>query len=181
MVKSENQLGHITQGRGSKFMTNSKVTLGIFLTIFFIASCSSVQKSSETITDEGVRGVSISSGSSGERSTSEQAVLANATVYFEYDSYRLSSKSLQTLKSLANLLEQNENLTILLAGHADERGTREYNLALGQRRGEAVADYLRTLGVDSNRLTVRSYGEERPVALCSNEASWAKNRRVEIK
>ena len=77
-------------------MTNSKVTLGIFLTIFFIASCSSVQKSSETITDEGVRGVSISSG---ERSTSEQAVLANATVYFEYDSYRLSSKSLQTLKS----------------------------------------------------------------------------------
>ncbi len=178
MVKSENQLGHITQGRGSKFMTNSKVTLGIFLTIFFIASCSSVQKSSETITDEGVRGVSIASG---ERSTSEQAVLANATVYFEYDSYRLSSKSLQTLKSLANLLAENKNLTILLAGHADERGTREYNLALGQRRGEAVADYLRTLGVDSNRLTVRSYGEERPVALGSNEASWAKNRRVEIK
>ena len=69
----------------------------------------------------------------------------------------------------------------MLAGHADERGTREYNLALGQRRGEAVADYLRTLGVDSNRLTVRSYGEERPVALGSNEASWAKNRRVEIK
>jgi peptidoglycan-associated lipoprotein len=178
MVKSENQLGHIIQGRGSKFMANSKVTLGIFLTIFFIASCSSVQKSSETITDEGVRGVSITSG---ERSTSEQAVLANATVYFEYDSYRLSSKSLQTLKSLANLLAENENLTILLAGHADERGTREYNLALGQRRGEAVADYLRTLGVDSNRLTVRSYGEERPVALGSNEASWAKNRRVEIK
>ena len=178
MVKSENQLGHITQGRGSKFMANSKLTLGIFLTIFFIASCSSVQKSSETITDEGVSGVSISSG---ERSTSEQAVLANATVYFEYDSYRLSSKSLQTLKSLANLLAENENLTILLAGHADERGTREYNLALGQRRGEAVADYLRTLGVDSNRLTVRSYGEERPVALGSNEASWAKNRSVEIK
>ena len=74
-------------------MTNSKVTLGIFLTIFFIASCSSVQKSSETIADEGVRGVSISSGSSGERTTSEQAVLANATVYFEYDSYRLISKS----------------------------------------------------------------------------------------
>jgi len=178
MVKSENQLGHITQGRGSKFMTNSKVTLGIFFTIFFIASCSSVQKSSETITDEGVRGVSISSG---ERSTSEQAVLANATVYFEYDSYSLSSKSLQILKSLANLLAENKNLTILLAGHADERGTREYNLALGQRRGEAVAAYLRTLGVDSNRLTVRSYGEERPVALGSNEASWAKNRRVEIK
>lgn len=178
MVKSENQLGHITQGRGSKFMTNSKVTLGIFFTIFFIASCSSVQKSSETITDEGVRGVSISSG---ERSTSEQAVLANATVYFEYDSYSLSSKSLQILKSLANLLAENKNLTILLAGHADERGTREYNLALGQRRGEAVAAYLRTLGVDSNRLIVRSYGEERPVALGSNEASWAKNRRVEIK
>ena len=87
MVKSENQLGHITQGRGSKFMTNSKVTLGIFFIIFFIASCSSVQKSSETITDEGVRGVSISSG---ERSTSEQAVLANATVYFEYDLLQLT-------------------------------------------------------------------------------------------
>ncbi|MEK9649534.1 MAG: peptidoglycan-associated lipoprotein Pal [Gammaproteobacteria bacterium] len=165
-------------------MINSRVTLGIFLTVFFIASCSSIKKSSETVNNEGVRGVSISSGdisSSAERSTSEQALLANATVYFEYDSYRLSSKSLQALKSLADLLGENQRLSITLAGHADERGTREYNLALGQRRAEAVADYLKTLGISANRLTVRSFGEERPAALGSNESSWAKNRRVEIK
>jgi len=179
MVKSESQLGHITQGRGSKFMTNSKIILGIFLTIFFITSCSSVQKSSETISNEGVRGVSVSSVEKA-RPASEQAVLAAATVYFEYDSYRLSSNSLQTLKSLTDLLDQNQSLSLTLSGHADERGTREYNLALGQRRAEAVADYLKTLGISSSRLNVRSYGEERPAVLGSNESSWAKNRRVEI-
>ena len=184
MEKLESQHGHISQGKAQIIMTKSKTILGLFITIFFIASCSSVQKSSEKVANEGVQGVSIdsgASGASGQRSSSEQAVLANATVYFEYDSYRLSSKSLQTLKSLASLLSENKSLTIVLAGHADERGTREYNLALGQRRAETVADYLKTLGVNSDRLTVRSFGEERPAALGSNEASWAKNRRVEIK
>ena len=79
------------------------------------------------------------------------------------------------------MLENNRNLDIVLEGHADERGTREYNLALGQRRAESVAAYLLSNGVSRNQLKTISYGEERPVALGSNNASWAKNRRVEIK
>ena len=181
MEKLESQHGHISQGKGQIIMTKSKTILGLFITIFFIASCSSVQKSSEKVANEGVQGVSIdsgASGASGQRSSSEQAVLANATVYFEYDSYRLSSKSLQTLKSLASLLSENKSLTIVLAGHADERGTREYNLALGERRANAAKDYLMTYGISSDRISVLSYGKERPVDSGSNPLAWSKNRRA---
>ena len=71
-------------------------------------------------------------------------------------------------------------MTIVLEGHADERGTREYNLALGQRRADAVSQYLILNGIDSNRLILKSYGEERPVSFGQDERSYAKNRRVEI-
>ena len=130
----------------------------------------------ESVVEEGVRGVTIS-----KKAPETQAILANATVYFEYDSSRLTSKSIQTLKGLISVLENNRNLDIVLEGHADERGTREYNLALGQRRAESVAAYLLSNGVRRNQLKTISYGEERPAALGSNNASWAKNRRVEIK
>ena len=72
-------------------------------------------------------------------------------------------------------------LTIVIEGHADDRGTREYNLALGQRRAESVADYLESNGINRTRLSIISYGEENPVDASSNEAAWSKNRRVEIK
>lgn len=144
--------------------------------IIATASCSSVRVTNESVVEEGVRGVTIS-----KKTTETQAILANATVYFEYDSSRLTSKSIQTLRGLISVLENNRNLDIVLEGHADERGTREYNLALGQRRAESVAAYLLSNGVSRNQLKTISYGEERPVALGSNNASWAKNRRVEIK
>tara|TARA_B000000475_G_scaffold50205_1_gene38891 strand:- start:111 stop:530 length:420 start_codon:yes stop_codon:yes gene_type:complete len=109
-----------------------------------------------------------------------EAVFANATVYFEFDRSNLTSKSIQTLKSVVNALNDNSSIKISLAGHADERGTREYNLALGQRRAEAVADYLALNGINSSRITVKSYGEERPKETSQDEESFAKNRRVEI-
>ena len=92
----------------------------------------------------------------------------------------MTSKSIQTLKSALNALVENSSINISLAGHADERGTREYNLALGQRRAEAVSDYLVLNGIDKSRITVMSYGEERPSAFGQDEMSYAKNRRVEI-
>ena len=98
------------------------------------ASCSSVRVTNESVVEEGVRGVTIS-----KKAPETQAILANATVYFEYDSSRLTSKSIQTLKGLISVLENNRNLDIVLEGHADERGTREYNLALGQRRAESLS------------------------------------------
>ena len=92
----------------------------------------------------------------------------------------LTSKSLQTLKSVVDALNDNSQLNIVLSGHADERGTREYNLALGQRRADTVSQYLILNGVESNRITTKSYGEERPIANGQDEASYTKNRRVQI-
>ena len=77
-------------------------------------------------------------------------------------------------------MNKNNKITISLEGHADERGTREYNLALGQRRSESVASYLIANGIKRNQLSIKSYGEERPLSLGSNDAAWSKNRRVEI-
>jgi len=108
------------------------------------------------------------------------AVFANATIYFEFDKSNLTSKSIQTLKSAVNALNDNSSIQITLAGHADERGTREYNLALGQRRAETVSDYLVLNGISKSRITVKSFGEERPAVSGQNEESYAKNRRVEI-
>ena len=154
--------------------TISKLTLLII--VIAAASCSSVRVTNESVVEEGVRGVTIS-----KKAPETQAILANATVYFEYDSSRLTSKSIQTLRGLISVLQNNRSLNIVLEGHADERGTREYNLALGQRRAESVAAYLLSNGVSRNQLKTISYGEERPAALGSNNASWAKNRRVEMK
>ena len=109
-----------------------------------------------------------------------QAIFANATVYFDFDKTNLTSKSLQTLKSVVDALNDNSKLNIVLSGHADERGTREYNLALGQRRADTVSQYLILNGVESNRIITKSYGEERPIANGQDEASYAKNRRVQI-
>ena len=93
----------------------------------------------------------------------------------------MTAKSIQALKGVSNLMERNSKISLSIEGHADERGTREYNLALGQRRADSVANYLIANGVNRNRLNIKSYGEERPLALGSNNSAWSKNRRVELK
>ena len=147
----------------------------VFTLIIFTA-CSSVQVTEEAVADQSVAGISITS-----KSTATRAVLANAVVYFEYDQFNLTSKSIQALKGVTELMKRNAKITISIEGHADERGTREYNLALGQRRSESVASYLVANGINRNRLITKSYGEERPLSLGSNDTAWSKNRRVEIK
>tara|TARA_B100001245_G_scaffold101806_1_gene74127 strand:+ start:594 stop:1067 length:474 start_codon:yes stop_codon:yes gene_type:complete len=151
-------------------------TFFISLLMILFSSCSSLQITEESISDQSVAGVMVQP-----KSTSTQAILANATIYFEYDQYNLTSKSIQALKGVVSVMNKNEKITLSIEGHADERGTREYNLALGQRRSESVASYLIANGIKRNRLITKSYGEERPLSLGSNEAAWSKNRRVEIK
>jgi peptidoglycan-associated lipoprotein len=102
------------------------------------------------------------------------------TVYFAYDSSQLDPTALATLKQNAETIKQMPNALIQLEGHCDERGTQEYNLALGERRAMAVRDYLIRLGISGDRLVTISYGEEDPVDPGHNEAAWAKNRRVEF-
>jgi len=98
-------------------------------------------------------------------------------VFFATNESILTTKSRDTLRKQAAWMRKNSNLTFVIEGHADERGTREYNLALGERRANAAKDYLMTYGVAGNRLSVISYGKERPVDSGSNPLSWSKNRR----
>jgi peptidoglycan-associated lipoprotein len=111
----------------------------------------------------------------------EDAV-ANAgnVVYFNFDQSTLTAATRRTLDAHAALLKSN-NAKVRLEGNTDERGTREYNMALGERRAKAVADYMSVNGVASYRTETVSYGEERPVAMGSGESNWSQNRRVEIK
>lgn len=100
--------------------------------------------------------------------------------YFDFDKSTLKPEAIEALHLHAQRLTANP-VNVRLEGHADERGTREYNMALGERRANAVRDFLVLQGVDGSLLEVISYGEEKPEAMGSNESVWAKNRRVEIK
>ena len=98
-------------------------------------------------------------------------------VFFAYDSYSLAASAQATLNKQAKWLKANPSVAIAVEGHADERGTREYNLALGDRRASSVKDYLMSQGISSNRISTISYGKERPVKSGSNDTAWAQNRR----
>lgn len=98
--------------------------------------------------------------------------------YFAYDSYSLGGDAREALKFNANWLKENPAATVQIEGHCDERGTTEYNIALGERRANAARDYLVRLGVDASRVSVISYGEERPADPGHDESAWGKNRRA---
>ena len=98
-------------------------------------------------------------------------------VFFATNEIILTTRSRDTLRKQAGWLRENSDVNVVLEGHADERGTREYNLALGERRANAAKDYLMTYGISSNRISVISYGKERPVDSGSNPLAWSKNRR----
>ena len=104
--------------------------------------------------------------------------MANTTVYFDTDRYNIDAEDSAKLQTQAQYFSQYSNITFTIEGHADERGTRDYNLALGERRANAAKNYLVSLGIPASRIQVLSYGKERPVALGSDEASWAQNRRA---
>jgi peptidoglycan-associated lipoprotein len=100
---------------------------------------------------------------------------------FNYDQFSLTPQACAILDNVAEWMKSNTAKMVLIEGHCDERGTNEYNLALGDRRANSVKTYLMQLGVDAARIYTISYGEERPLAVGSTEAAWAKNRRGEFK
>lgn len=100
------------------------------------------------------------------------------TVNFEFDSSRISSSAKAILEANAEFLKENPSLQVQIEGHCDERGSVEYNLALGERRAKSVRDYLSALGVSSSRLSTVSFGKERPLDYSHNESAWGKNRRA---
>jgi peptidoglycan-associated lipoprotein len=107
-------------------------------------------------------------------------MLSKRRIYFAFDSSSIDEESRAVIEAHAAYLSANTSVKVTLEGHTDERGTREYNLALGDRRAKAVERMLRTLGVAADRIKTVSYGEEKPVALDHNESAWHLNRRVEI-
>ena len=117
-------------------------------------------------------------GSYAPGSQEDLAVNVGDRVHFDFDKYELKQEARYTLQQQAAWLAANEGVTITIEGHADERGTREYNLALGERRAQAAADYLMVLGVSKSRINTVSFGKERPEDPASNETAWAKNRRA---
>ena len=114
----------------------------------------------------------------GSQSHFEDAVNGQNVIYFDTDRFNIDTADAAALQSQAQYLARYPQISITVEGHADERGTREYNLALGERRANSAKNYLVGLGVDPARISTVSYGKERPVALGSNEQAWAQNRRA---
>ena len=106
------------------------------------------------------------------------ANISSDRVFFDTDQSDIDAEDQATLQSQATYLKQYPNVRVTIEGHADERGTREYNLALGERRANSAKNYLASLGIDAGRINTISYGKERPDAIGSDEASWARNRRA---
>lgn len=125
----------------------------------------------------GVTTVDLNKGGAG----AAGGLLAQRTVYFDFDSFVVKDEYRPMLEAHAKVLSANRSKRMTLEGHTDERGGREYNLALGQKRADAVLRTLVLLGVQDAQLEAVSFGEERPAVQGSDEAAWAKNRRVELK
>ncbi len=126
----------------------------------------------------------VSGGGSGEpASPTESKTVGGVTVspvYFSFDDYTVNAASQTQLTQMAEQMKANKGTVIQVEGHCDERGSIEYNLALGERRAQAVKNFLTNLGVEAARLSTISYGEERPASEGHDEASWQKNRRAEF-
>lgn len=130
--------------------------------------------------DAALNAQNLNGASSKGVTVANKAFLAKRVVHFDYDSSDLSNDDYQTLQAHAQFLMANANSRLALTGHTDERGTREYNMALGERRAKAVQSYLVTNGVNAGQLEAVSYGKEMPINPGHNEAAWKENRRVEL-
>ena len=142
-------------------------------------SSDSSSSSSSSTSSSGASGSSSDSTTTYSYDTDPNTALIKVgdRVLFGYDSSELDDEDRSVLDNQAKFLNQNPSLKVTIEGHCDERGTREYNLALGEKRASAVKDYLISVGINSERISVVSYGKERPQVLGSNKAAWSMNRR----
>ncbi len=172
-----------------------KKILVVLLTISLLTACSDgenigdgIVTTEDGVTQDGSQGTGNNYGANGGFESgdlgnyaagSQDDLVANIgdRVFFDFNSAQITTLSSQTLKRQAQWLIQHPSITITIEGHCDERGTREYNLALGEKRANSVKNYLISQGVESSRIKTISYGKEHPEYLGSNEAAWSKNRR----
>ena len=147
-----------------------------------LTACGGAETTKTGIEDKsvGAAGTGTDAGVSGKALDSKADLLAKRRVYFAFDSSAVDSENRAIVEAHAAYLAANKSIKVVLEGHTDERGTREYNLALGERRAQAVERMVKALGVSADRVKNVSYGEEKPLAMDHTEAAWALNRRVEI-
>jgi len=165
-----------------------KVLISIFLVVF-VSACSTTPKDTADSSGSGqTNSASTSVDESSSAATTEQPTIVAGSqedlivnvgdrVYFGYDSAELDSDAKELLQHQAAWLKQHNKSSITIEGHCDERGTREYNLALGEKRAQAVKNYLSSLGVGNSSMGTVSYGKERPAVVGSSDAAWSQNRR----
>ena len=132
----------------------------------------------ETLEAESAKEAGLSAEMEEERKMTERAVFENEDIQFEFDSIRLSSEAQEILRKKAQWLKANPAARVTIEGHCDNRGTNEYNLALGDRRAHSAQVFLIDLGIAESRVQTISFGEERPIDTADNEAAWAQNRRA---
>jgi peptidoglycan-associated lipoprotein len=188
---------------GKKILTDLNVLVVLCLTLLVMAACANkqVQVSPTTPTDVTAEETAvIETGPDVEMTDADEirrkrlealqaeeadlrtrlGDIFSEKIYFEFDRYDLSAEARTILKKIAAALRANPSSSIDIAGHCDERGTIEYNLALGERRARSAEKYLKDLGISGDRISTVSYGEERPVDTKTTEEAWAKNRRNEF-
>ncbi len=164
-----------------------KFLISIFM-VLFVAACATTPKdsadssgsgSSSSESDVSSEWTITETAGSGIISGSQEDLIVNVgdRVFFGYDSSDLDSDALELLQDQVAWLKQNSDVSVTIEGHCDERGTREYNLALGEKRAQAVKNYLIGLGINPDRVSTISYGKERPAVVGSNDGAWAQNRR----
>jgi peptidoglycan-associated lipoprotein len=152
--------------------------LSVFAAVALLAAC---ETASDQSASSAGTGASTGASSSTTRARSPQEILTSEVgdrVFFDFDKSDLKPEARRTVERWAGFLKQYPNLTVTVEGHCDERGTREYNLALGERRANSAKNFLVSLGVDARRVATISYGKERPAVVGSNEAAWSQNRRA---
>ena len=170
-----------------QFFMFNKFLMSVIL-VLFVAACSTTPKDSAGTSGSGStsgsstvesEGTLTETAGSGVVSGSQEDLIVNVgdRVFFDYDSSELDADSRELLQDQVAWLKQHSSVQVTVEGHCDERGTREYNLALGEKRAQSVKNYLISLGVNPDRISTISYGKERPAVVGSNDGAWAQNRR----
>lgn len=155
---------------------------GLLAALLLAAGCTEPAKTDNTATTDGQTAAPADSGTTAPSivpgSQEDLVVNVGDRVFFDFDKSDLRPDAIETLNRQASWMKTNASVMVNIEGHADERGTREYNLALGDRRASSAKQYLQSMGVAGGRMETISYGKERPAVLGSNEAAWAQNRRA---
>lgn len=155
-------------------------SLLVALPMLTLAACSSNSDSTAAQSEGAVETAPAEQGMSAEEMMRQkyEALRQDNTIYFDFDKDEIKGQYAELLQAHAEFLKQNNTVKVLVEGHGDERGTPEYNIALGERRAKAVATYLQNLGVDPAQLSIVSYGEEKPADTTHTEEAFSKNRRA---